>query len=174
MDEEEISISLEDESVGGIDFDDVSISLEDDIGGGDKQSLPDKDDKRTKVSCGPSVLLVEDDSNVRLSIKAMLQEMGISNISEAADGVEALRLIEGDPKKGFGFVVCDWNMPKKTGLELLRDVRETNKKTPFLMITARANKDSVALAKKHDVTAYIVKPFTFNELKAKVSAICGI
>ncbi len=118
-------------------------------------------------------LLVEDDPNVRLTIKCMLHEMGITQIREAENGHTALRFLEGEAIE-ISFIICDWNMPHKTGIEFLREVRQVSETIPFLMITARADKDSILAAKSSNVTAYIRKPFTFKELKDKITAVLAM
>jgi CheY-like chemotaxis protein len=117
-----------------------------------------------------SVLLVEDDQNVRTAIRSMLTEMGVNHVFEAKDGRAALQYFEHDSEK-VNLIICDWNMPHKTGIELLREVRQTRHDLPFLMITARADQQSVQAAKESHVTAYIRKPFTFDDMKVKMLAI---
>lgn len=124
-----------------------------------------------------NALLVDDDNNTRISIKSMLQEMGLSNIREAKDGQEALSAVDqsfsgtNDP---IDLIICDWNMPHKTGISFLREVRQLDTEIPFLMITARADQESVQTAINDKVTAYIRKPFNFDQLKTKVfSALKG-
>ena len=117
-----------------------------------------------------TVLVVEDDRNVGSTIKSMLIEMGITDIMEANDGKQALEIIE-SAMGGLSLIICDWNMPRKSGLELLREVRQVNSGLPFLMITARADADSIIAAKESNVTGYIRKPFSFNDLETKVISI---
>lgn len=116
------------------------------------------------------VLLAEDDNNVRITIKSMLQEMGIIHIHAVSNGAEAISYIDGG-SNNISLIVCDWNMPHKTGIELLKDVRMSHPDLPFLMVTARADKDSVIAAKQSNVTAYICKPLTFNHFKDKVVSV---
>jgi two-component system chemotaxis response regulator CheY len=72
-----------------------------------------------------------------------------------------------------GLIVSDWNMPKMTGLELLKAVKEDEKlkSIPFIMVTAEGQRENVLEAVKAGVSNYIVKPFTpetFNEKLQKV------
>lgn len=118
----------------------------------------------------PQVLLVEDDPAVSATIEAMLNEMEIYAVVHMPDGAEALKYID----ECFGavsLIICDWNMPRKNGLEFLREVRQTLPDLPFLMVTARADKDSVLAAQAARVTNYITKPFTFETLKAKIEPL---
>ena len=115
------------------------------------------------------VLLVDDDRNVLLTIKAMLRDMGIKHIFEAQDGKVALDFIDAPKADPLDLILCDWNMPKKTGFEFLREIRQTYPLIPFLMITARADESSVQDAVQAGVSAYLRKPFSFDELQKKVT-----
>lgn len=117
-----------------------------------------------------TVLIVEDSANVRFTVKAMLHEMGITSVQEASDGNEALQYIKGNPT-ACHLVLCDWNMPNKTGLDFLKEVRRFAPDLPFIMITARADKSSILTALSTKVTAYIRKPFKYEDLQEKIAAI---
>ena len=74
-------------------------------------------------------------------------------------------------KKGkVDLIMSDWNMPKLSGLELLKSVRsdESMKDMPFLMVTADGQKDSIAQAVQAGVSNYVVKPFTTDTVKEKL------
>lgn len=116
------------------------------------------------------LLLVEDDQNARMSVRIMLKEIGIGYIVEAANGKAALDVME-EQQDTINFIVCDWNMPDKNGFELLREIRQTHPDIPFLMVTARADQNSVVDAKSAGVTGYVRKPFSLGELEEKINAI---
>lgn len=116
------------------------------------------------------VLLVEDQAEARAMMRNMMMELGITQIFEAADGKEALAFID----SAFDFIdviVCDWNMPSMTGVELLRQLRSVDPDVPFLMVTGRTDMESVVEAKSSGVTAYIRKPFSPKQLEAKLRII---
>jgi two-component system chemotaxis response regulator CheY len=117
-----------------------------------------------------SVLVVDDFATMRRIVSNLLREAGFEHFSEAEDGVEALRKLE---SSSFQFVVSDWNMPKMTGLELLKSVRNSVhlQHLPFLLITAEARKENIIEAAQAGADGYIVKPFTAATLKDKVEAI---
>jgi two-component system chemotaxis response regulator CheY len=117
-----------------------------------------------------SVLVVDDFATMRRIVSNLLREAGFAHFSEAEDGAEALRKLE---SSSFQFVVSDWNMPKMTGLELLKSVRNSThlKNLPFLLITAEARKENIIEAAQAGADGYIVKPFTAATLKDKVEAI---
>ena len=116
------------------------------------------------------VLLVDDQSEARALTRNMLLELGVTQIFEASDGREALNFID----SAFDFVdlvLCDWNMPKMSGVELLRQIRTVDPDMPFLMITVLGDMDSVVDAKASGVTGYIRKPFSPKQLEAKLRII---
>lgn len=115
-------------------------------------------------------LVVDDFSTMRRIVKNILKQLGYEDIEEAEDGVNAYAKLKNG---GFGFVVTDWNMPNMDGLELLKKVRNDPelKDTPFLMVTAEAEKHKVVEAIKAGVNNYIVKPFTAELLKEKMEKI---
>jgi two-component system chemotaxis response regulator CheY len=70
-------------------------------------------------------------------------------------------------------IISDWNMPKMTGIEFLKKVRASDayKATPFLMVTAEAQKQNVIEAVQAGVLNYIVKPFTAEAISEKLEKI---
>jgi two-component system, chemotaxis family, chemotaxis protein CheY len=115
-------------------------------------------------------LVVDDFSTMRRIIKSVLNELGYSNVTEADDGSTALPLLrDGD----FDFLITDWNMPGMPGLELLKAVRANEKlaKLPVLMLTAEAQRDQIVAAARAGVSGYIIKPFTADVLKKKLTTI---
>ncbi|MEZ6083441.1 MAG: response regulator [Phycisphaerae bacterium] len=91
--------------------------------------------------------------------------MGHTDILEAGDGVEALKILE---KETPDLMLVDWNMPNMDGITLVRKVRETNKRTPIIMCTTEAQKDRVIEAIKAGVNNYVVKPFNVESLSEKI------
>ncbi len=116
------------------------------------------------------VLVVDDFSTMRRIVKNILRQLGFENIIEADDGESAVRKLESER---VDFIVSDWNMPKMSGLELLKWVRSHDefKDMPFLMVTAEAQKENVLEAVKAKVSNYIVKPFTAETLSEKIEKI---
>jgi two-component system chemotaxis response regulator CheY len=116
------------------------------------------------------ILLVEDQTEARAMMRNMLMEFGVNQIFEAPDGREAFKFID----NAFDFIdliICDWNMPSMTGVELLRQLRTVDPNIPFLMVTGRSDLESVVEAKSSGVTAYIRKPFSSKQLEAKLKII---
>lgn len=116
------------------------------------------------------ILVVDDFATMRKVIRNLLRQGGYENIVEAEDGQMALNELK---TKKIDFIISDWNMPKMTGLELLKAVRGDGElsKTPFLMVTAEALQENVVEAVKAGVDNYIVKPFTAEVLSEKIEEI---
>lgn len=113
------------------------------------------------------VLVVEDQIDNVVLIRDMLRQFGIKQMYHAKTGRSALDFINGVSGE-VDVVLCDWNMPGMTGVELLKKFRIVNQDTPFVMVTGRSDTASVAEAKKSGVSAYIRKPFSPNELEIKL------
>jgi two-component system chemotaxis response regulator CheY len=117
-----------------------------------------------------SVLVVDDFSTMRHIVNNLLRQTGFGKVTEAEDGMKALRKLEsGD----FQFICSDWNMPNLTGLELLKAVRNSPqfKNIPFLMVTAEASKDNIVAAVQAGADGYIIKPFSAAILGEKIESI---
>lgn len=116
------------------------------------------------------VIVAEDEPMAAKLAQGSLKLMGFRRIFHATDGLKALKLLkelDGDVQ----LIVSDWNMPAINGLEFLKAVRKIFPKMRFIMLTGNANKEFVVAARKYGVDAYIVKPFTPDQLRQKVEAI---
>ncbi|MEQ9538087.1 MAG: response regulator [Deltaproteobacteria bacterium] len=121
-------------------------------------ALPDKDIR---------ILSVDDFSTMRRIVKNILRQLGYTNVDEAENGDAALQALRA---KKYDLVISDWNMPVKTGIELLKEVRADPdlSEMPFLMVTAEAERHQVVEA---GVNNYVLKPFTAKILSDKLSGI---
>ncbi len=119
------------------------------------------------------VLVVDDQPQTLKIIKATLGELGVGQVHTAVDGTEALTYL-GLADRLVDVVVCDWNMPKMNGLDVLKFVRAAIPDMPFLMITGLATEAQVQEAMRFGISAYIAKPFTPEELEAKISYLAGL
>lgn len=115
----------------------------------------------------PIILIAEDDASVAFALETIISREFSCEIIVAEDGQAAWERIK---EGGVDIIVSDWNMPNKTGGELLVDVRgsEEFQRTPFLMLTARSDKESVVMAAQSGVSNYISKPFKKNDVIDKV------
>ncbi|MBY0385072.1 response regulator [bacterium] len=114
------------------------------------------------------ILVVDDMLTIRKIAKKILTELHFKNIHEASDGNEAWQII--NKEKPFDLVICDWNMPKLTGLELLQKIRSTPEiaETPFILLTAESDMAQVKIAIQAGVDDYVLKPFTADILKNRL------
>ena len=116
------------------------------------------------------ILVVEDEEDMRASIKEMLNELGVTQIFEAPSGEEALEFLYSS-ESFIDLVMCDWNMPGMEGIDVLKKLRSVKSDMPFLIVTGRSDMESVVEAKEAGVTAYIRKPFTPKQLEAKLRIV---
>lgn len=116
-----------------------------------------------------NVLLVDDSKTMRNIQKMALATMGAVTVVEAGDGVEGLKAIAASPTP-FDLMLVDWNMPNMNGLEMVAQVRQTNKRTPIIMVTTEGEKDRVLEAIRTGANNYMLKPFKPEELVAKIQA----
>ncbi|MCD6281795.1 MAG: chemotaxis response regulator CheY [Deltaproteobacteria bacterium] len=116
------------------------------------------------------VLVVDDFSTMRRIVKNILRQLGFNNIVEADDGTTGLGVLQ---KEKIDLIISDWNMPKMTGLDLLKAVKSDDalKDIPFLMVTAEAQQENIIEAVKAGVSNYIVKPFTAETLGKKIEQV---
>ena len=119
-----------------------------------------------------SVMVVDDFPAMRKLLVKALRQMGLTRISEARDGIEAVKLLE---QQQVDLLVSDWNMPDMGGLELLQWVRGhySFARLPFLMVTSKGQQLDVVQAVRAGVDSYVVKPFTHEILEAKVNKLAG-
>jgi two-component system chemotaxis response regulator CheY len=120
-----------------------------------------------------NVLVVDDAATMRRIVRSLLRELGIKNVREAEDGEVALENLK---YQKADLVVSDWAMPKMTGIELLRAIRQDDalKEVPVLMVTAESKKENIMEAIQAGVNNYIVKPFNSKTLEEKLNKIFKI
>jgi two-component system, chemotaxis family, chemotaxis protein CheY len=118
-----------------------------------------------------SILVIDDDEDMRKLICAMLKRIsGNILVVEAQNGEEALERLS-SAREPFSIVICDWEMPGMSGIDLFRQVHARDPKLPFLMLTGRADLESVVAAKKAGIAGYLVKPVSPLQLRAKLAVL---
>ncbi len=117
-------------------------------------------------------ILVVDDANfirdlVKKAVKAQYPEF---KVEEANDGLRAQTMMKAHT---YHVILCDWEMPNMSGLELLEWMRSDERydKTPFLMITSRSEKSHIIKAVEAGVNDYIGKPFSNEQLGTKLARL---
>jgi two-component system chemotaxis response regulator CheY len=117
-----------------------------------------------------NVLLVDRSSMARNIQKNALASLGPIEFSEAVDGLEALTVIAATPE-GFDVILLDLNTPHMDGLSLARKIRESDPRTPLIVVTAEADKSRVLAAIGAGVNDYVIKPFDPAHLLARVTQL---
>ena len=112
------------------------------------------------------ILIAEDETQIAEPLRKNFLEEG-HHAMVAKDGEEALQLVE---KIEFDVIVLDWKMPKVSGIEVCRRLREMGNKTPILLLTALSQVSNKVEALNSGADDYITKPFSFEELLARVKA----
>jgi len=113
-----------------------------------------------------SILLVEDEDNIRKNIGDFLREEGYE-IIEAKDGAEALTLFD---QKAPALIILDLMLPKLDGLEVCKAIRQKSQ-VPIIMVTARDEEIDKLLGLELGADDYITKPFSLREIKARIKAV---
>ena len=113
------------------------------------------------------ILVVEDDRKVAGFIEQGLREEGYA-VDVAPDGDEATMLAH---VYDYDLLLLDVMLPKKTGLQVAAELRREGRKTPILMLTARDTTEDVVRGLDSGADDYLAKPFKFDELLARVSAL---
>ena len=114
-----------------------------------------------------NILVVDDDKNTRLFLKAVLEDAGYK-VTTAKNGIDALEVID---KDHIDLIVLDIMMPKMDGYELTRSLREANNSLPILMISAKqlpADKHKGFMVGTDD---YITKPIDDEEMLYRIKAL---
>lgn len=118
-------------------------------------------------------LVVDDASFVRDLVKRTVrQRFPVIETTDAQNGRRAQSLMS---RTVFDLILCDWEMPEMSGLELLQWMRQQPQyeKVPFIMITSRGDKDHVVEAVKGGVSEYLGKPFSPEGLSNKIIKVMG-
>jgi two-component system, response regulator PdtaR len=121
--------------------------------------VPD-DDKSHVPPMTTRVVIAEDEALIRLDLKEMLEEEGYSVVGEAGDGEQAVELAR---EHRPDLVILDVKMPKLDGISAAEKIAEESI-APVLMLTAFSQRDLVERARDAGAMAYLVKPFTQQDL----------
>lgn len=127
-------------------------------------------DYLTSIPSGTNILLIEDSGIQAKTIIKLLNEMGYTNVHYCATPTEAVDKIKSSSPQ---LVLCDWEMPGKSGLEVLKELRQDKDfaSIPFVFLTAHSGKDKVIEAIKSGANDYIIKPPNASTVAAKFKTI---
>ena len=115
------------------------------------------------------VLIIDDSAVMRKIIQRNIQQSGllVDEFVEAGDGREGLEKVTAN---NIDLILCDWNMPNMTGIDFVKALRgsgQTNK-IPIVMVTTEGGESKIEEAKNSGANGYLTKPFTPDQLKAKL------
>jgi DNA-binding response OmpR family regulator len=114
-----------------------------------------------------SILIVEDEPNMRLGLKDNLEFEGYT-VDLAEDGAEGLDKIL---KKSYDLIIMDVMMPRMSGLDACRKAREAGIEAPILLLTAKSEEVDKVVGLELGADDYVTKPFSLRELLARIKAI---
>ena len=109
----------------------------------------------------PRILVVDDEESIREFLEIMLKKEGYE-VTCVEDGERAIDLLK---KKSFELVISDMQMPKVTGMQFLKHVKDQSPDTLFMMITAFGTTENAVEAMKMGAYDYITKPFKIDEVR---------
>ncbi|MCC6464478.1 MAG: response regulator [Planctomycetes bacterium] len=120
------------------------------------------------------VLVIDDSGTMRKIQKNVLTTLGVTEVVEAENGQEAILRMK-EHQFDFKLVLCDWNMPIMDGITFLQKIRSVPqlKALPVVMVTTEGEKSKVVEAIQAGANGYIVKPFTPDSLKARLTEYLG-
>ena len=110
------------------------------------------------------ILIAEDEKDLNALLKKRLEEQSYS-VDACFDGQEAIDYIACTE---YDVIVLDIMMPKKSGLEVLKALRQKNRRTPVLLLTAKDSIEDRVIGLDAGADDYMVKPFAFEELLARI------
>ena len=113
------------------------------------------------------LLIVEDDLKTARALAAGLERAGFS-VATAHSGEEGFFLLNAE---SFDLVVLDWMLPGRSGIEILKTLRARGGQTPVLLLTARDAVEDRVLGLESGADDYLVKPFAFAELMARIRSL---
>ena len=116
------------------------------------------------------VLLVDDEEDIVEVIQDRLEAYGFT-VTTAGTGLEALKKLSVEK---FDGIFLDVKMPEMGGIEALEEIRKTDKQIPVIIITASSTRDAAIEAIAKGANEYVLKPFEWEELKAKIEKVYNI
>ena len=118
-------------------------------------------------------ILVADDSETILLLLRTRLEMEGHEVETASDGQEAIDALRRDSGQAPDLLLLDAMMPRKSGIDALRELRENGVETPALIVSAHTDGGNGAAHSDLEIAAYIPKPIDFERLFAKITELTG-
>lgn len=117
-----------------------------------------------------NILVVDDSKAMRMIVRRTLRQIGYGseNVLEASTGHEALEMVKGSVPD---LMLCDWNMPGMSGLELLRNIRQQTPHLRFVFVTTECTNEMRLEAKDAGADYLISKPFTAEHFQLALNTV---
>jgi len=107
------------------------------------------------------ILVIDDDESMRFMLQTKLFQSGF-NVTLAASGTHAMQIFQ--TKKRFDLVLCDLKMPLKSGIDVIRYMKDQNIAVPLIIVTGFPEKEKIIAAAQMGVQDVLVKPVRHQEL----------
>ena len=117
------------------------------------------------------ILSVDDSKAVHAFLDSCLKEK--YEMSHVFDGQEAIDLLLKEDTAVFDLILLDWEMPRVTGPEVVKALREANVQTPIIMLTSKNSVEDITMMLDLGVNDYMMKPFTPDLIQDKVQTVLG-
>ncbi|MCW8915318.1 MAG: response regulator [Magnetovibrio sp.] len=121
-----------------------------------------------------NILIVEDNVHFRTLITSILKALGVSQLEEARDGLEALELLNGEPSTPIDLVILDWKMDGMDGVECVEQIRQldgTYASVPIIMVTGYTETSLQKQAKAAGVNGFLGKPVSPQSLLGRIVSV---
>jgi len=118
------------------------------------------------------ILLVDDSRTMRIIIQRAIRQAGYRGLAveEADSAQQAIEKVRSSKPK---LILSDWNMPEKSGLDFLRQLRDEKNNVPFGFVTSEASAEMRALATNSGASFFITKPFTPEDFQSALLPVLG-
>jgi DNA-binding response OmpR family regulator len=121
----------------------------------------------------PRILVADDSDTILLLLRTRLEMQGFE-VDTAVDGQEAVEVVYRDPAGGPDLLLLDAMMPRKSGIDALRELRAAGVRTPALIVSAHADVGDVGDGDAAlGISGYITKPIDFDRLFARITELTG-
>ena len=118
------------------------------------------------------VLIADDSETILLLLRTRLEMEGYEVIT-AADGVEVIEAMQRDSEPKPEILLLDAMMPRKSGIDALRELRSAGVETPVLIVSAHQDEMDAGAATDVEVSGYITKPIDFDQLFSRIAELTG-
>ena len=118
-----------------------------------------------------NVMIIDDDDITLSLLKHILDGLVSGEVLVFSSSIKAQAFLLSHDARRVNLVICDWQMPNVSGIQILETLRSKMPNCPFFMITAKPTSELVLSAKRLEVTNFIAKPFVADDLIHKLSKL---